>query len=114
VKKVVAELRKRGKVVRDIWTGFESQAVDARVARYFGLSEVRGVIVSDVERRSPAERAGIKVGDIILEVNGDKINSEEELFAILSDASPGDLLKLKVYREKKTLDLELKLEQKSS
>jgi serine protease Do len=114
VKKVVAELRKRGKVVRDIWTGFESQAVDARVARYFGLSEVRGVIVSDVDRRSPAERAGIKVGDIILEVNGDKINSEEELFAILSDASPGDLLKLKVYREKKILDLELKLEQKSS
>jgi serine protease Do len=84
------------------------------VARYFGLSEVRGVIVSDVDRRSPAERAGIRVGDIILEVNGDKINSEEELFAILSDASPGDLLKLKVYREKKILDLELKLEQKSS
>ncbi len=114
VKKVVAELRKRGKVVRDIWTGFESQAVDARVARYFGLSEVRGVIVSDVYRKSPAERAGIKVGDIILEVKGDKINSEEELFAILSDSSPGDVLKLKIYREKKILEVELTLEQKSS
>ena len=113
MKKVTAELRKRGKVVRDIWTGFESQVVDARIARYFGLSEVQGVIVSDIYSKSPAERAGMKVGDIILAIDGDNVNSEEELFAILSDANPGDVLKLKIYRERKLLDLELKLERKS-
>jgi S1-C subfamily serine protease len=108
----VAELRDKGKVVRNVWTGFESQAVDARVARYFGMSEVRGIIISDVYRKGPAEKAGIKVGDIVLEVNGDKVNSEEELASILDDANPGDVMKLKVYRDRKTMNVELKLERK--
>jgi serine protease Do len=114
VKKVVAELRKKGKVVRNVWTGFESQAVDARVARYFGMSEVRGIIISDIYRKGPAEKAGLKVGDIVLEVNGGKVNSEEELASILDDASPGEILKLKIYRERKPMDVDLKLEQKST
>ena len=113
VKKVVADLRRKGKVVRNVWTGFESQAVDARVARYFGLSQVEGIIVSDIYRNSPAERAGVKVGDIILEVNGEKVSSEDQLFGLLGDASAGDILKLKIYRERKMIDLQLRLEQKS-
>lgn len=113
VKKIVADLRKRGKVVRDIWTGFESQQVDARVARYFSMSQVQGVIVSDIYRNSPAEKAGLKVGDIVLEINGEKINSEEELFALLTDARTGDILKLKIYRDKKISEIPLKLEPKS-
>src|SRR3989339_508854 len=67
VKKIVAELRKKGQVTRDIFTGFEAQEVDARVARYFGLSEARGIIVSDVYKNGPAEKADLRVGDIILE-----------------------------------------------
>lgn len=114
VKRIVAELRKRGKVERDIWTGFEAQQVDARVARYFGMAQVQGVIVSDVFRNGPAEKAGIKVGDIILEISGEKINSEEELFAVLNDARPGDVLRLKVYRERKEVQVQLRVEQKSS
>ncbi|MBI3579458.1 MAG: trypsin-like peptidase domain-containing protein [Ignavibacteriales bacterium] len=113
IKKVVADLRKRGKVVRDVWTGFESQQVDARVARYFGMAQVQGVIVSDIYRNSPAEKAGLKVGDIVLEINGEKINSEEELFSLLTDARAGDILKLKIYRNKKITEVPLKLEQKS-
>ena len=114
VKRIVAELRKRGKVERDIWTGFEAQQVDARVARYFGMAQVQGVIVSDVFRNGPAEKAGIKVGDIILEISGEKINSEEELLAVLNDARPGDTLRLKVYRERKEVQVQLRVEQKSS
>lgn len=113
VKRIVAELRKRGKVERDVWTGFEAQQVDARVARYFGMSQVQGVIVSDVYRNGPAEKAGIKVGDIILEISGEKINSEEELFAVLNDARPGDVLRLKIYRERKEVQVQLRVEQKS-
>jgi serine protease Do len=112
IKKVVAELRAKGKVVRNVWTGFESQAVDARVARYFGMTEVKGIIISDIYKNSPAENAGLKVGDIVLEANGDKVNSEEELASILDDANPGDVLKLKVYRDRKTIAIDLKLERK--
>lgn len=112
VKKVVAELRAKGKVTRDFWTGFESQPVDARVARYFGLSRVEGIIVSDVASGSPAEKAGIKVGDIILEANGSKVNSEQDLIALLVDARAGDTIRLKVYRERKTIDVTLRLERR--
>jgi len=51
-----------------------------------------------------------KVGDIILEVNGDKVKSEEDIISVLVDSSPGDILKLKVYRDKKTMDVSMKLE----
>jgi serine protease Do len=112
VKKIVADLRKKGQVTRDIFTGFEAQDVDARVARYFGLTEVRGIIVSDIFRKGPAEKADLRVGDIILETNGAKINSAEDFSAILSDASAGDVLKLKVFRERKMMNLDLKLEKK--
>lgn len=112
VKKVIAELRSKGKVTRDFWTGFESQSVDARVARYFALSKVEGIIVSDVSANSPAEKSGLKVGDIVLEANGTKLNSEQDLVAILVDARAGDVVKLKVYRDRKTVDLSLKLERR--
>ncbi len=112
VKKVVADLRGKGKVTHDIYTGFEAQEVDNRVARYFGMTEVRGIIVSDVYHDGPAEKADLRVGDIILEVNGDKINSADEFAAILSDASVGDILKLKVFRERKNVDINLKLGKK--
>ena len=112
VKKVVADLRKKGQVTREIYTGFEAQEVDARVARYFGMSEVRGVIVSDVYKKGPADKADLRVGDIILEVNGDRVNSAEEFSSVLSDANPGDVLKLKVFREHKMINIDLKLEKK--
>ncbi len=112
VKKIVAELRKSGKVERDFWTGFDSQPVDARIARYFGLTRAEGMIVSEIQRNSPAEKAGLRVGDIIAEVNGQKIVSENDYFTAVSELRPGDSLKLKVYRERKLVDIQLKLEKR--
>jgi serine protease Do len=112
VKKIVADLRKKGQVTREVYTGFEAQEVDANVARYFGMSEARGVIVSDVFKKGPAEKADLRVGDIILEVNGMRISTADEFSGLLSDASPGDVLKLKVFREKKMISLDLKLDRK--
>jgi serine protease Do len=112
VKKIVADLRKKGQVTREVYTGFEAQEVDAQVARYFGLSEVSGVIVSDIYKKGPAEKADLRIGDIILEVNGTKVNNADAFSGILYDASPGDILKLKVFREKKMIALDLKLDRK--
>jgi serine protease Do len=113
VKKVVADLRKKGKVTRDIWKGFDAQRVDARIARYFGLTKIEGIIVSEVEEGGPAAKAGLKVGDIILNVNGQEINSGDDLTQILIDASPGDVLKMQIYREHKTFSVSLKLDRRS-
>jgi serine protease Do len=112
VKKIVADLRKKGQVTRDIYTGFEAQEVDARVARYFGMTEVKGIIVSDVAHDGPAEKADLRVGDIILDANNTKVNTADDFAAILSDASAGDVLKLKVFRERKMMSLDLKLSKK--
>jgi serine protease Do len=109
IKKVVIDLKKKGKVAHDITAGFDVQPVDARIAQYFGMKQQQGVIVSDVHAGGPAEAAGLKVGDIILEVNGEKVNSDSDILAVMIELSPGDILKFKVYREHKTIDINLKL-----
>lgn len=113
VKSIVAELQKNGKVDRDFWTGMQINDVDSRIARYFGLPKAEGVIISDVKANSPAAKAGIKVGDIILEVNGNKIQNEDDMIAVVHDARTGDVLKLKVYRDKKTFTTEMTLEKRT-
>jgi serine protease Do len=112
VKTVFAELREKGKVERNFWTGMEVQPVDARIAKYFGLPKTEGVIISDIKEKSPAEKSGLKVGDIILEANGDRIVDENRIVAVIRELRAGDLLKLKVYREKKMIDVTVALEKK--
>ncbi|HEV8538362.1 MAG TPA: trypsin-like peptidase domain-containing protein, partial [Bacteroidota bacterium] len=114
VKAIVAKLKKSGKIERDFWTGLEVQTVDRRVARYFGLEKAEGVIVSDVRKNSPASKTGFKVGDIIVEVNGERIESNDNITAIVSEAQAGDVLRMKVLREKSYITLELKLERRPS
>jgi serine protease Do len=113
VKSVLTELKKSGKIERNFWTGLQVQTVDARVARYFGMDKAEGVIVSDVQHDSPAERAGFKVGDIILVVNSEPIVNEEAISSLAAEAKTGDVWKMKVLREKKILELTLKLERHS-
>lgn len=114
VKSVVAELKKNGKIERNFLTGLEIQTVDRRVARYFGLSKPEGVIVSDVKPSSPADQAGFKPGDIILDINNEKVDNEGDVNSLLIDAKVGDVWKMKVLREGKYINLNLKLEKGSS
>ncbi len=114
VKNIVDELKAKGKIERNFYTGLEVQSVDGRIARYFGLEKAEGVIVSDVRRGSPAEKSGFKVGDIIVEINSEKIINENNITSIITDSKVGDELKLKVLREKKYINLKLKLESRSS
>lgn len=114
VKGILAELKKKGRIERDFWTGLEINSVDARVANYFGLDKPEGVIVTDVKRNSPAELGGFKVGDIIVDVNGERIANEETITAIVGDGKTGDALTMKVIRERRPLTLSLRLERRPS
>jgi serine protease Do len=109
IKKIVIDLKKKGKIAHDITAGFDVQPVDARIAQYFGMKQQQGVIVSDIHSGGPAEAAGLKVGDIVLEVNGEKVNSDGDILAVMIELSPGDILKFKIYREHKNIDVALKL-----
>jgi serine protease Do len=114
VKNIVAELKRSGKIDREWYTGLEIQTVDLRVARYFGLEKAEGVIISDVKRGSPGDRSGFRVGDIILEANGEKVVDEATLTSIVNDLRAGDVVKMKIMRDRKSMDLRLKLEKGST
>ena len=113
VKSIVDELQKKGKVERNFWTGMEVNIVDQRIAKYFGLKTAEGVIISDIKKNSPAEKAELKVGDIILEINGEKIQNEETIISIINDAKAGDVLDLKIYRDKRTFNVNMTLEKRT-
>ncbi|MHB1049895.1 MAG: S1C family serine protease [Bacteroidota bacterium] len=110
VKPIVDELQKKGKVERSFWTGMEIRSVDAQIARYFGLRQAQGVIVSDLKKNSPADRAGIQIADIIVEINDERITDENRLLGIMQESRAGDLWKMKIYRDKKIVSLEMRLE----
>jgi len=113
VKSIADELQKKGKVERNFWTGMEVNIVDQRIAKYFGLKTAEGVIISDIKKSSPAEKAELKVGDIILEINGEKIQNEETIISIINDAKAGDVLDLKIYRDKRTFNVHMTLEKRT-
>ncbi len=114
VKGILADLKNKGRIERDFWTGLEINSVDARVAKYFGLDQPDGVIVTEVVRGSPADRAGFKVGDIIIDVNNEHISAEENITSLVGDAKAGDLLAMKIIRERRAMTLSLRLERRPS
>jgi len=112
VKTVVTQLKSHGKIERQYWTGLEIQSVDVRIARYFGLDQVRGVIISNIERGSPAERAGLRVGDIILDLNGERVDDEQSMVAIIDDSRLGDTLTMTIIRDRNKKTITMKLEKR--
>jgi serine protease Do len=112
VKQIVEKLKKDGKIERNYWIGMQLQTVDQQIANYFKLKNVQGVIVVRVEKGSPADDAGIKNEDIILAVNGEKINSDSDFYGIVTESNIGDKLKLKILRSGDETEKELELRAK--
>ena len=113
IKRIVTELRENGKIDRNYWTGLTVRDVDQGLANYFDLSRARGVIINDVVKNSPADQAGLKVYDIITEINGYKINNSDVLLGILQDYKTGDDITFNVLRDGDLYKKTMKLEQKS-
>ncbi len=98
--RIVSELRANGVVDRG-WLGVQLQAMDGALARSFGLDSSDGALVADVVSGSPAEQAGIKVGDIILEFDGQPVASAKDLSHLVGVANSADRVTVKVWRERK-------------
>ncbi|NTV46309.1 MAG: trypsin-like serine protease [Chlorobiales bacterium] len=110
VKTIVDELRRSGQIDRTFRTGITVQAIDERLSKAFGLDGIAGVVVANIDKGSPGEKAGLKVGDVIVEANGSKIKGEQDLSWAVRELRAGEMLKLKIYRDKTTLDISVKLE----
>ncbi|MBM4311335.1 MAG: Do family serine endopeptidase, partial [Deltaproteobacteria bacterium] len=95
---IVRQLKETGRVVRG-WLGVVVQTVTPELAQSFGLEEGRGALVADVEPASPAEKAGLKSGDIIIEFDGKPIREMSELPMLVADTPVGRRLTLTILRD---------------
>jgi serine protease Do len=102
---VYHQLVKSGKVTRG-WLGVNIQNMTPELARGFDLKKEEGVLIAQVEPDSPASKAGLRSGDIVLEYNGKEIKSPEDLSIAVADTKVGSSAKLKVMRDGKTLTLD--------
>lgn len=110
-KSVYEELRAYGKVDRSFWTGMTVQDLNRLLAKHLDLQNEKGVIVTNVEKNSPASGSGIQVGDIILKVNGSEIIDDDDILKIIEEnfLRAGDSLTLLIRRgtTEKTVHLRL-------
>jgi serine protease Do len=100
VKTVVAQLKDKGQVTRG-WIGVQIQPVTADIAESLGLKEVRGALVAEPQAGSPAVKAGIKSGDVIVSVDGAPIKDARTLARRISSVAPGTAVKLGVFSDGK-------------
>ena len=107
-RKIYTELSTKGRVTRG-WLGVSIQPLTAELARSFGSKDTKGVLISDVMPDSPAGKAGLKPGDILLEFDGKKVEAPADLQRTVGLAQPGHDAKMKIWREQgeKTVDIKI-------
>lgn len=111
VKKVVDDLLKYGEVQRAL-LGVRIMDITSDLAKEYGIDKLKGVYIADVNMESAAQKAGIKAGDIILEVNDVVVNSTSELQEQVAKYRPGDMVEVKYLRNNKEKSVRLRLKNK--
>ena len=106
--KVEHQLVDHGKVNRGR-VGVTIQTVNQELANSFGLDSPKGALVSSVEKDSPAEKAGIEPGDVILKFNVTSINRSEDLPPLVADVSPGSTAKVEIWRAHQLKELNVRV-----
>jgi serine protease Do len=94
-----------GRYLEGAYLGARIAPLSPDLAAYFALEADRGVLVTEVTPDSPAMRAGMKPGDVIVELNGDRMANPPALLAWLDERKPGDQVTVKVIRHGKPLSL---------
>ena len=89
--------------------GVSIQEINQSLADSFGLKKPAGALVGSVDKDSPAAKAGLEPGDVILAINGKEISSSSELPAIVSAMTPGAQAKLQVWRKGGTRDVDVQV-----
>ncbi len=106
--KVMDQIVQHGKVIRG-YLGLLPEDVSSSLAKQFGLSQATGALVASVEKDTPASRAGLKQGDIVLKVNGQTVDSANDLRLLISQSQPGASVNLTIWRDNKTQDVKVTL-----
>ncbi len=105
---VVEQLKSQGKVSRG-WLGVQIQDVTRELAESFGMKKPQGALVAKILPKSPAETAGLQIGDIIEAFNGREIESSAALPPMVGATKIGETAKLKVLRQGKSMEVPIKI-----
>lgn len=108
LKTILPQLRDAG-VVRRGYLGVNIDDLDHMEAEAFGLDSTDGALITEVVRGAPSEEAGLKFGDVILEVDDKKIRTNRDLIDYVSSRMPGETVSVQVFRNGKTLSKEVTL-----
>ncbi len=99
---------KTGAVKRG-WLGVSVQPIDEKLAKGFGLKDAKGALIADVTKDDPADKAGVKAGDIVVRINGKAIDDSKDLVNMIGAMNPGQNVVLDIVRDKKNVRLTVKL-----
>ncbi len=105
-KMVLEQIVKSGSVTRG-WIGVEVQEITPAVAESFRLGSTRGALIAGVLRGGPADKAGIKPGDVLLEVEGKPVADPTSMLNLIAALPPGESARMKLRREGRSLDADI-------
>ena len=108
VKDVLEDLKTEGKIRRG-WLGLMIQRVTPSLAKSFGLKENKGALVAEVVEEGPADKAGVKSGDVIIRFKGKEIREFSDLSRYAGLTRPGTKVELELIRDGKTMEITVKL-----
>jgi serine protease Do len=113
IKKVLPQIVSQGKVTR-AWLGVYIQDITPGMEKQFGVAPGEGVLVADVVKGSPADEAGIKAGDVIVAVDGEKITDTNVLQTEIMYRRPGETVQIEVVRNGERLTIPVELGERPS
>jgi serine protease Do len=105
-KSVAEQLKATGKVVRG-YLGVNFDKLNPKLAKSLGLTTDKGVIITHIEKGSPADKAGLKVEDVIVQFDGKPVNAETDLPKAVAGAPVGKQVKVILFRKTKRLELSM-------
>jgi Do/DeqQ family serine protease len=103
---VMEQIIQTGSVVRG-WIGVEAQEITPEIAESFRLSSTNGVLIAGVLRGGPAERAGLKPGDILVAIEGSPVKDPNSMLNLVAALVPGKPVAIQLRRESKNLEIQV-------
>lgn len=96
------------------YIGIYLEEINRELSEYFGVKEGRGLLVAKITKDSPAEKAGLKVGDVIIKADGIRTERARDLTGVIQDKEKGKRIKLELLRNKKVRSVEVEIEEERS
>jgi serine protease Do len=112
IKKIIKDLEKYGKINREVYLGLHFSNISKYLTYTLKLKTDKGVLVTEKDKNSPADKAGMEIGDVVVGLNGREVNNFDDLNIIFleSDLRAGDIIELSIVRGAEKFNTKVKLE----